>query len=86
MTKTKLTCGECGGGLDASDLAYGLVCPVCDVRVAGPFTDAHDIPDYESVSDQTARYANEARECEAEDRAERHGEDDRYDDRARYTR
>lgn len=41
-----MTCDNCGGGLDGSDLSYGLVCPPCGVRVAGPFVDAHDVPDY----------------------------------------
>jgi hypothetical protein len=36
----------------------------------------------ETAAAQSARYANEAKECAAEDRAERHGEDDHYDDRA----
>lgn len=41
-----LCCEDCGGGLDASDLAYGLVCPACGVRVAGPFTEASEVPAY----------------------------------------
>lgn len=77
----KLTCDNCGGGLDGSDLAYGLVCPPCGVRVAGPFTSANDVPEYESVEEQAARYAHEAEECAEEDRIERHGEDDGLDER-----
>lgn len=42
----QLRCGECDGPLDGSDLAYGLVCNACGIRVAGPFADAQDVPDY----------------------------------------
>jgi hypothetical protein len=78
---SKLTCDSCGGGLDGSDLAYGLVCNPCGVRVAGPFEDTGEVPDYESVAEQAARYAHEAIECAEEDRIERHGEDDGLDER-----
>lgn len=43
---TKFCCPQCSGPLDGSDLAYGLVCNACGIRVAGPFTDANDVPDY----------------------------------------
>ena len=48
-TMSRLTCPECDGGLDGTDLAYGLVCPHCGIRVAGPFTDDHDVPAYISI-------------------------------------
>jgi hypothetical protein len=44
-----------GWGLTLEGPSYGLVCPACGVRVAGPFESAHDIPDYaphESVPKQ----------------------------------
>ena len=45
--KTKLlTCANCGGGLRLEDPSYGLTCPRCQIRVAGPFTNANEIPDY----------------------------------------
>jgi len=43
--RERLTCENCDGGLALED-RYGLVCPACEVRVAGPFESAHDIPDY----------------------------------------
>lgn len=43
---TKIACSNCGGGLTLEDPNYGLVCEPCGVRVAGPFTDANEIPDY----------------------------------------
>lgn len=49
-TKMPLCCSNCGGGLDGSDLRYGLICPVCNVRAAGPFDDASDVPDYKPVT------------------------------------
>ncbi len=42
----QLTCENCGGGLYLEDPSYGLVCPKCEIRVAGPFEDASEIPDY----------------------------------------
>jgi hypothetical protein len=44
----KLGCGNCCGGLSIEHEGPGvtLICPVCQVRVAGPFFDAHDIPEY----------------------------------------
>ena len=42
----RLTCENCDGGLVLEDPSYGIVCPTCEVRVAGPFESAHDIPDY----------------------------------------
>lgn len=42
----RFTCPSCGGGLTLEDPSYGLVCPTCEARVAGPFESAHDIPDY----------------------------------------
>lgn len=41
-----LRCANCGGGLLLEDPSYGLTCPRCGVRVAGPFESAHEIPDY----------------------------------------
>jgi hypothetical protein len=41
-----LCCGQCGGGLALEDPSYGLTCDVCEVRVAGPFESADDIPDF----------------------------------------
>jgi hypothetical protein len=43
--KKKLACGNCDGGLEWSD-GNTLVCPKCQIRVAGPFTRADEIPDY----------------------------------------
>lgn len=45
-TPKRLTCENCDGGLVLEDPSYGLVCPACEVRVAGPFESGHDIPDY----------------------------------------
>lgn len=44
--RRQFTCPQCGGGLYLEDPSYGLVCPACEVRVAGPFTEANEIPDY----------------------------------------
>ena len=46
--KKKLRCGNCGGGLtfEHDENGITLICPKCVARVAGPFTDARDIPDY----------------------------------------
>jgi hypothetical protein len=44
-TEKKFACPNCDGGLVLED-TYGLVCPACEIRVAGPFTDADEIPDY----------------------------------------
>ncbi len=44
-----LSCSNCGGGLDGDDLAYGLVCPDCGIRVAGPFDSSDDVPSYKSI-------------------------------------
>lgn len=41
----QLTCENCDGGLVLED-SYGLVCPACEVRVAGPFESGHEVPDY----------------------------------------
>lgn len=46
-----LRCANCDGGLDGSDLAYGLVCHTCGVRVAGPFTSANDVPEYVATTE-----------------------------------
>ena len=52
--KTKpLTCANCGGGLRLEDPSYGLTCPRCQIRVAGPFTNANEIPDYVPASTST---------------------------------
>jgi hypothetical protein len=48
--KKRFTCPQCDGGLVLED-TYGLVCPACEVRVAGPFTDAHQIPAYTQADD-----------------------------------
>ncbi|HSX22280.1 MAG TPA: hypothetical protein VLE97_05845 [Gaiellaceae bacterium] len=45
-----LACENCGGGLVLEDPSYGLVCPACGIRVAGPFESGHDIPDYKPAS------------------------------------
>lgn len=45
--KTKpLRCPSCEGGLYLDDPSYGLTCPRCEIRVAGPFESAHEIPEY----------------------------------------
>jgi hypothetical protein len=43
-----LSCGNCTGGLviEHDEAGITLLCPKCMVRVAGPFTDAGDIPEY----------------------------------------
>jgi hypothetical protein len=50
-----LRCDSCGGGLDASDLSYGLVCNACGVRVAGPFDNMHDVPPFVPEFDSSTR-------------------------------
>ena len=45
-TEKKFACPNCDGGLVLEDPAYGLVCPACEIRVAGPFESGHEIPDY----------------------------------------
>jgi hypothetical protein len=47
--KRRLTCSNCDGPLTMEDPAYGLVCPKCNVRVAGPFETADEVPDYVSA-------------------------------------
>jgi transcription elongation factor Elf1 len=48
LPKQKLfTCPNCDGGLRLEDPSYGLVCQACEIRVAGPFESANDIPDYQ---------------------------------------
>ena len=47
--KQPLRCLNCEGGLRLDDPAYGLTCPRCEIRVAGPFESGHDIPDYVPV-------------------------------------
>jgi len=46
--KELLTCANCGGGVEFVHDESGawFRCPRCEVRVAGPFTDAKDIPEY----------------------------------------
>lgn len=44
--KRLLRCPNCEGGLHLDDPSYGLTCPRCQIRVAGPFESAHEIPDY----------------------------------------
>jgi hypothetical protein len=44
--KQRLRCPNCDGGLTIEDYAYGLICPRCQIRIAGPFESGHDIPDY----------------------------------------
>lgn len=51
--KGPIRCPQCEGGLDGSDLAYGLVCPSCSIRVAGPFADNDQVPDYTPVASRT---------------------------------
>ena len=41
----KFACPNCDGGLVLED-TYGLVCPACEIRVAGPFESGDEIPDY----------------------------------------
>jgi predicted metal-dependent hydrolase len=41
----KFACPNCDGGLVLED-TYGLVCPACEARVAGPFESADEVPDY----------------------------------------
>lgn len=43
-----LVCGNCAGGLEREERGDSavLICPRCVVRVAGPFYDEEDIPDY----------------------------------------
>lgn len=41
-----MRCPSCDGGLLLDDPSYGLTCPRCEIRVAGPFESAHEIPDY----------------------------------------
>jgi len=41
-----MRCPNCEGGLYLDDPSYGLTCPRCGIRVAGPFESAHEIPDY----------------------------------------
>lgn len=41
-----MRCPNCEGGLYLEDPSYGLTCPRCEIRVAGPFESAHDIPEY----------------------------------------
>lgn len=65
-TKTKtevklFTCPQCDGGLDGSDLNYGLVCPACCVRVAGPFATVHDVPEYKTFAGCSNRVWNRRR-------------------------
>jgi predicted metal-dependent hydrolase len=45
-TEKKFACPNCDGGLVLEDPSYGLVCPACEIRVAGPFSSADEIPDY----------------------------------------
>lgn len=46
-TKSKpMRCPSCEGGLYLDDPSYGLTCPRCGIRVAGPFESAHEIPEY----------------------------------------
>ena len=44
--KKPMRCPNCEGGLYLDDPSYGLTCPRCEIRVAGPFESGHDIPEY----------------------------------------
>lgn len=50
--KTPLACGNCDGGLvvEHDEAGVTLLCPRCVVRIAGPFTDAGDIPEYKPAT------------------------------------
>jgi hypothetical protein len=47
-TSRLLSCGNCGGGLviEHDEAGITLLCPRCEIRVAGPFTDVYDIPNF----------------------------------------
>lgn len=50
--KKPLSCGNCAGGLviEHDEAGITLQCPKCVVRVAGPFTDAFEIPEYKPAA------------------------------------
>jgi ribosomal protein S27AE len=56
-TSSLLTCGNCDGGLVAEHDESGLRldCPKCLVRIAGPFTEAGEIPDYKPAVSRKSR-------------------------------
>lgn len=55
--KQPMRCPNCDGGLLLEDPSYGLTCPRCEIRVAGPFESAHDIPDYVPAKALSRRHA-----------------------------
>lgn len=66
MKKKPMCCPNCEGGLVLEDPSYGLTCPRCEIRVAGPFTSGHEIPEYVPAPSYgtavaTIRFASAAR-------------------------
>lgn len=51
MKKGRIGCGNCGGGLVWAEGEI-LVCPKCEVRIAGPFKHADDVPDYKPFQER----------------------------------